>query len=40
MPDTAIAEDLGAFRARAREWIAANLEPLDGNDRPKDTAGL
>src|SRR3981081_2530010 len=28
MPD----EDLGAFRARARQWIAANLEPLDGAD--------
>src|ERR1700722_1127407 len=32
MPDTAIAEGLGAFRARAREWMAANLEPLDGAD--------
>jgi hypothetical protein len=32
MPNTAIAEDLVAFRARAREWMAANLEPLDGTD--------
>jgi alkylation response protein AidB-like acyl-CoA dehydrogenase len=32
MPDTAITENLGAFRARAREWMAANLKPLDGAD--------
>jgi hypothetical protein len=24
--------DLSSFRARAREWIAVNLEPLNGAD--------
>jgi alkylation response protein AidB-like acyl-CoA dehydrogenase len=32
MPEAATLEDLAAFRARARQWIAANLEPLDGAD--------
>jgi alkylation response protein AidB-like acyl-CoA dehydrogenase len=33
MPDTpVVVEDLDAFRSRARVWIAANLEPLDGAD--------
>jgi alkylation response protein AidB-like acyl-CoA dehydrogenase len=32
MPDTAVMEDLHTFRARAREWVAANLEPLNGAD--------
>src|SRR5258708_30934759 len=32
MPDPADMEDLHAFRARAREWVAANLEPLKGAD--------
>jgi alkylation response protein AidB-like acyl-CoA dehydrogenase len=27
-----LSEDLEAFRARAKEWVAANLEPLDGAD--------
>src|SRR6202035_956239 len=25
-----LAEDLGTVHARAKEWVAANLEPLDG----------
>src|ERR1700733_3753372 len=25
-----LAEDLGTFHARAKEWVTANLEPLDG----------
>ena len=32
MPDAGVVEDLDTFRARAREWIAANLEPLNGTD--------
>jgi alkylation response protein AidB-like acyl-CoA dehydrogenase len=32
MPDAGGVEDLDTFRARAREWIAANLEPLNGAD--------
>jgi alkylation response protein AidB-like acyl-CoA dehydrogenase len=32
MPDAGVVEDLDTFRARAREWIAANLEPLNGAD--------
>ena len=31
-PTGALAEDLGTFRARAQEWVAANLEPLNGAD--------
>src|ERR1700730_9077827 len=27
-----LAEDLGTFHARAKEWVTANLEPLDGAD--------
>src|SRR5271154_2350161 len=27
-----LAEDLGTFQARAKEWVAGNLEPLDGAD--------
>jgi hypothetical protein len=32
MPDAATLQDLRAFRVRARQWIAANLEPLSGAD--------
>src|SRR5260370_3179440 len=32
MPDAGALQDLRGFRARARQWIAANLEPLDGAD--------
>ena len=32
MPDIAAMEDLRTFRARAREWIAVNLDPLNGAD--------
>jgi alkylation response protein AidB-like acyl-CoA dehydrogenase len=32
MPDNTAMEDLPAFRDRAREWAAANLDPLDGAD--------
>ena len=28
----ALVEDLGTFRARAQEWVTANLEPLNGAD--------
>src|SRR6202142_606194 len=27
-----LAEDLGTFHARAKEWVTANLVPLDGAD--------
>ena len=27
-----LTEDLGTFHARAKEWVTANLEPLDGAD--------
>src|ERR1700743_875650 len=32
MPDVAVVEDLHTFRARARGWGGANLEPLGGAD--------
>src|ERR1700733_14345668 len=32
MPDARVIEDLDTFQARARDWIAANLEPLNGAD--------
>jgi alkylation response protein AidB-like acyl-CoA dehydrogenase len=32
MPDAGVIEDLDTFRARTREWIVANLEPLNGAD--------
>ncbi|HEX3965649.1 MAG TPA: acyl-CoA dehydrogenase family protein [Trebonia sp.] len=32
MPEAGVIEDLGTFLARARKWIAANLEPLNGAD--------
>src|SRR5260370_39118601 len=32
MPDAGALQDLRGFRARARQGIAANLEPLDGAD--------
>ncbi len=31
-PTGGLAEDLGTFRARAKEWVTANLEPLNGAD--------
>jgi len=33
MAHSEVREDLDAFRARARAWIAGNLEPL-GEGRP------
>jgi alkylation response protein AidB-like acyl-CoA dehydrogenase len=32
MAPEGLSEDLDVFRARAREWVAANLEPLSGAD--------
>jgi alkylation response protein AidB-like acyl-CoA dehydrogenase len=32
MPDARVIQGLDTFQARARDWIAANLEPLNGAD--------